>query len=92
MRISPGQQAGSEVPGSGAGTHPGPDSRAGSVIHRTRRFGAIKNSKSAREAMLASDLIPRSRDGKGFERLFPILDADTSDSASFDENWLICAQ
>ncbi len=35
--------------------------------------------------MLASDLIPPSRDGKGIERLFPVLNADGSDSASFDE-------
>jgi glutamate synthase (NADPH) large chain len=44
-----------------------------------------RNWMRAREAMLASDLIPASRDGKGIERLFPILDADGSDSASFDE-------
>jgi glutamate synthase (NADPH/NADH) large chain len=44
-----------------------------------------RNWMRAREAMLASDLIPPSRDGKGIERLFPILDADASDSASFDE-------
>src|SRR5256886_16051587 len=39
----------------------------------------------AREAMLASELIPDSADGRGIERLFPILDEDASDSASFDE-------
>ncbi|MGH3202927.1 MAG: glutamate synthase large subunit, partial [Streptosporangiaceae bacterium] len=39
----------------------------------------------AREAMLASELIPDSADGQGIERLFPILDEDASDSASFDE-------
>src|SRR5690348_4693801 len=44
-----------------------------------------RNWMRAREAMLASDLIPPSRDGKGIERLFPILDDDGSDSASFDE-------
>ena len=44
-----------------------------------------RNWMRAREAMLASDLIPRSRDGRGIERLFPILDEDGSDSASFDE-------
>jgi glutamate synthase (NADPH/NADH) large chain len=44
-----------------------------------------RNWMRAREAMLASDLIPRSRDGKGIERLFPVLDEDASDSASFDE-------
>ena len=44
-----------------------------------------RNWMRAREAMLASDLIPRSRDGLGIERLFPILDEEGSDSASFDE-------
>jgi glutamate synthase (NADPH/NADH) large chain len=44
-----------------------------------------RNWMRAREAMLASDLIPVSRDGKGIERLFPILDQEGSDSASFDE-------
>ncbi|MGH3192003.1 MAG: glutamate synthase subunit alpha, partial [Streptosporangiaceae bacterium] len=44
-----------------------------------------RNWMRAREAMLASDLIPASRDGKGIERLFPILEESASDSASFDE-------
>ncbi len=44
-----------------------------------------RNWMRAREAMLSSDLIPDSKDGKGIERLFPILDEDASDSASFDE-------
>ena len=44
-----------------------------------------RNWMRAREAMLASELIPDSRDGQGIERLFPILDEDASDSASFDE-------
>ncbi len=44
-----------------------------------------RNWMRAREAMLASDLIPPSADGAGMERLLPILDADASDSASFDE-------
>ena len=44
-----------------------------------------RNWMRAREAMLATDLIPPSADGKGIERLFPILDEDGSDSASFDE-------
>jgi len=45
-----------------------------------------RNWMRAREAMLASDLIPASRDGsKGLERLFPVLDETGSDSASFDE-------
>ena len=44
-----------------------------------------RNWMRAREAMLASDLIPDSRDGRGIERLFPVVNADGSDSASFDE-------
>ena len=44
-----------------------------------------RNWMRAREAMLASELIPESADGRGIERLFPILDEDASDSASFDE-------
>ena len=44
-----------------------------------------RNWMRAREAMLASDLIPDSRDGRGIERLFPVLDEEGSDSASFDE-------
>src|ERR1700678_4113918 len=44
-----------------------------------------RNWMRAREAMLASDLIPPSKDGKGIERLFPILNEEGSDSASFDE-------
>ena len=44
-----------------------------------------RNWMRAREAMLASDLIPRSADGRGIERLFPVLNAKGSDSASFDE-------
>jgi len=44
-----------------------------------------RNWMRAREAMLATDLIPPSQDGKGLERLFPILDEEGSDSASFDE-------
>jgi glutamate synthase (NADPH) large chain len=44
-----------------------------------------RNWMRAREAMLASDLIPPSKDGQGLERLFPILDEEGSDSASFDE-------
>ena len=44
-----------------------------------------RNWMRAREAMLATDLIPRSKDGKGIERLFPILNEHGSDSASFDE-------
>src|SRR5271165_151380 len=44
-----------------------------------------RNWMRAREAMLASDLIPGSRDGRGIERLFPVLNEEGSDSASFDE-------
>ncbi len=44
-----------------------------------------RNWMRAREAMLAADLIPPSKDGKGIERLFPVLDEAGSDSASFDE-------
>ncbi len=44
-----------------------------------------RNWMRAREAMLASDLIPRSADGRGIERLFPVLNEEGSDSASFDE-------
>jgi glutamate synthase (NADPH) large chain len=44
-----------------------------------------RNWMRAREAMLATDLIPPSKDGRGLERLFPILDEEGSDSASFDE-------
>ena len=44
-----------------------------------------RNWMRAREAMLASDLIPLSRDGRGIERLFPVLNEEGSDSASFDE-------
>ena len=44
-----------------------------------------RNWMRAREAMLASNLIPPSQDGLGIERLFPILTEDASDSASFDE-------
>src|ERR1700684_112121 len=44
-----------------------------------------RNWIAAREAMLASDLIAPDADGQGLDRLFPILDAHGSDSASFDE-------
>jgi len=44
-----------------------------------------RNWLRAREAMLATDLIPPSKDGRGIERLFPILNEEGSDSASFDE-------
>jgi glutamate synthase (NADPH) large chain len=44
-----------------------------------------RNWMRAREAMLATDLIPVSADGRGIERLFPVLNEDGSDSASFDE-------
>ena len=44
-----------------------------------------RNWMRAREAMLATRLIPDSADGRGIERLFPIIDPTGSDSASFDE-------
>jgi glutamate synthase (NADPH/NADH) large chain len=44
-----------------------------------------RNWMRAREAMLASPLIPDSTSGKGIDRLFPIIDPDGSDSGSFDE-------
>jgi glutamate synthase (NADPH/NADH) large chain len=44
-----------------------------------------RNWMRAREAMLASPVIPDSKSGKGIERLFPIIDPDGSDSGSFDE-------
>jgi glutamate synthase (NADPH/NADH) large chain len=44
-----------------------------------------RNWMRAREAMLESPLIPVSKSGRGIERLFPIIDPDSSDSGSFDE-------
>ncbi|HEY7264039.1 MAG TPA: glutamate synthase large subunit [Trebonia sp.] len=44
-----------------------------------------RNWMRAREAMLDSALIPRSRSGQGIERLFPIVHPRGSDSGSFDE-------
>jgi len=44
-----------------------------------------RNWMRAREAMLASPLIPRSVSGAGIERLFPIVNPSGSDSGSFDE-------
>jgi glutamate synthase (NADPH) large chain len=44
-----------------------------------------RNWMRAREAMLASPLIPTSKSGQGIERLFPVIDPDGSDSGSFDE-------
>jgi len=44
-----------------------------------------RNWMRAREAMLATGLIPAAADGTGLERLLPILDDEASDSASFDE-------
>src|SRR5215472_10918276 len=43
-----------------------------------------RNWMRAREAMLASDLIQRDAEGRGIERLLPVLDESASDSASFD--------
>ena len=44
-----------------------------------------RNWMRAREAMLATGLIPAEATGRGIERLFPVLDGEASDSASFDE-------
>ncbi|MBV9096052.1 MAG: glutamate synthase subunit alpha, partial [Streptosporangiaceae bacterium] len=44
-----------------------------------------RNWMRAREAMLAGGLIPPSADGRGIERLFPVLTESGSDSAGFDE-------
>jgi glutamate synthase (NADPH/NADH) large chain len=44
-----------------------------------------RNWMRAREAMLATPLIPPSASGKGIERLFPVVDPSGSDSGSFDE-------
>ncbi|HEX6450024.1 MAG TPA: glutamate synthase large subunit, partial [Trebonia sp.] len=44
-----------------------------------------RNWMRAREAMLDSPLIPKSKSGTGIERLFPIVHPKGSDSGSFDE-------
>jgi glutamate synthase (NADPH) large chain len=44
-----------------------------------------RNWMRAREALLSSPLIPRSKSGAGIERLFPIVTPDGADSQSFDE-------
>ena len=44
-----------------------------------------RNWMRAREAMLATGLFPAAADGRGIERLLPILTEAASDSASFDE-------
>jgi glutamate synthase (NADPH) large chain len=43
-----------------------------------------RNWMRAREALLHADVIERDADGRGLERLLPILDESASDSASFD--------
>jgi glutamate synthase (NADPH/NADH) large chain len=43
-----------------------------------------RNWMRARESMLASALIPAAADGRGLDRLFPVLAEQESDSASFD--------
>jgi glutamate synthase (NADPH) large chain len=43
-----------------------------------------RNWLRARESMLFSDLFPPDRDGRGIDRLLPVLDEAASDSASFD--------
>src|SRR5215472_8843747 len=44
-----------------------------------------RNWMRAREAMLASPLIPDSESGRGIDRLFPIVHPKGSDSGNFDE-------
>src|SRR5689334_14522504 len=44
-----------------------------------------RNWMRAREAMLSSSLFPEAADGRGLDRLLPILSEEASDSASFDE-------
>src|SRR5690606_4707769 len=44
-----------------------------------------RNWMRAREAMLATELIPGGTDPEGLARLFPICDPNGSDTASFDE-------
>jgi glutamate synthase (NADPH/NADH) large chain len=44
-----------------------------------------RNWMRAREALLASPLIPASKSGRGIERLFPVVNPDGADSQSFDE-------
>src|SRR5258708_12990181 len=43
-----------------------------------------RNWLRAREAMLQTDLIRPDAEGRGIERLLPVLDESASDSASFD--------
>ena len=43
-----------------------------------------RNWLRAREAMFETDAFPPDRDGRGIERLLPVLDESASDSASFD--------
>jgi len=43
-----------------------------------------RNWLRAREAMLETGVIPRDAEGRGIERLLPVLDESASDSASFD--------
>ena len=49
-----------------------------------------RNWMRAREAMLASPLIPASKSGQGIERLFPIIDPEGSDSARSTSAWNCC--
>jgi glutamate synthase (NADPH/NADH) large chain len=44
-----------------------------------------RNWLRAREALLASEVFGRSADGRGIERLLPVVSESASDSASFDE-------
>ena len=43
-----------------------------------------RNWMRAREAQLAADVLGTDADGRGIERLLPIMDSTVSDSASFD--------
>src|ERR1700689_4219630 len=43
-----------------------------------------RNWMRAREALLHTELIERDAEGRGLERLLPVLDESASDSASFD--------
>jgi glutamate synthase (NADPH/NADH) large chain len=57
------------------------------VVAHNGEINTIRGNRNwmrAREAGLATDLIGPDSDGRGFERLLPVLDESASDSASFD--------
>ena len=57
------------------------------IIAHNGEINTIRGNRNwmrAREALLATDLIAADADGRGIERLLPILDESASDSASFD--------